>query len=542
MPVPVQDSEGPTDVLSQRQLELDWLWKFYRCTNYEGRKYDWNGREQVGHIEHDVIAHTGQIPPGFYDMGGTMVPIELRTPSTPYYLTKVVVNRFTSLLFSSKRHPSIECDDPKTEDWLTGFAEATRLWSNMIRARTYGGGMGSVGIGFKFVNGTPHVEVHDPRWCTPEFDDKDLLTVGRFDKLYQYPDQVRNADGEWEEQWFWYRRVITDKDDTVWPRVRAYAGEEPNWREERHQTVAHNFGFCPIVWIQNQQVDDSVDGDPDCHGIYELSNRIDVLWSQADRATVANCDPSIVIQSDAEFDELKKGSGNAMQTEKGGSVKYMEMTGVGIEKAMALAEALEERALTVARCMLDRNEGGPSKTATEVDHNYSSMTEQADILREQYGERGVKMLLSMVLQAVRGMQTPKVERGETVSRIVRTVVKLPKKKVIDPKTGALVGWEAREVGQGDQIELNWPQYFTPSKDVVKSAVDAAGKAKEYGLIDQDHAVGYITEYFSVENKAEMIEKIKGEQKDLMGLEDAGVMPKTISGGGKTPGQGLFGGG
>jgi hypothetical protein len=525
-PSPIQDQEisGPTNHLSPRQVELDRLWRYYRCTNYAGRKYDWNGHENVGHVEHDIIAHTGQMPPGFYDAGGSMVPLKYREPSTPFYLAKVIVNRFTSLLFSTKRHPQVEADDPMTEDWLNGFAEATRLWATMIKARAYGGAMGSVGLGFKFVRGKPFIEVYDPRWCTPEFSDRNLLTVKRFEKLYQFVQQVRNLEGEWEDKWFWYRRVINDQRDVVWPKVEVKANEEPRWERERSVIYEHNFGFCPVVWIQNQQVDDDIDGDADCHGVFSLIDRIDQLWSQADRGTIANCDPSVVLSSDSSFDEIKKGSGNALHVEKGGSVQYMEMSGGGIEKAMALAEKLEEKAETVARVMLDRNEGGPSRTVEEVEHNYSSMIEQADILREQYGEKGVKTLFEMVLRAVRSMDSPRIDRTGEVPRIVKTSVRLPKKRVIDEETGETTGWQERAIGQGEQIELNWPQYFTPGGETVTKSVEAAAKAKESFLIDQEHATGYVAEYFGVENKAEMIKKIEAEQKAAqpdMGMEAAG---------------------
>jgi hypothetical protein len=512
IPSPIQSKEvdGPTNHMSPRQNGLDRLWRFYRCSNYVGRKFDWNGHENMGHVEHDIVAHTGFIPPGFTDAGGAMIPLKFRAPSTPYFLSKVIVNRFTSLLFSAKRHPKIACDDPLTEDWLQGFAEATRLWANMIRARTYGGAMGAVGLGFKFIDGQPFVEVHDPRWCTPTFTDRDLLTVGRFEKLYQYTQPGKNEKGEWEDKWYWYRRLIDKRRDIVWSKIEVKSNETPNWRREKFHAVEHGYGFCPIVWVQNQQVDDDIDGDADCHGVFELIERIDCLLSQADRGTIANCDPTLQIASDSDFEMIKKGSGNALHFEKGGMASYLEMNGAGIDKALTLADKLEQKALTVARCMLDRNEGGPSRTVSEVEHNYSSMIEQADIFREQYGEKGVKSLLDMVLKVVRQMSSPRIDSTGAMPKIVRTVIKMPKKKVLDEETGKIVGWEERQIGKGAQIELVWPQYFTPSAEEVGKAVEAAGKAKQYMIVDTDHAVGYVAEFFNVENKAAMLKSIKAE--------------------------------
>jgi hypothetical protein len=508
--------------MSRRQCGLDRLWRYYRCSQYEGRRYDWNGHENVGHIEHDIIAHSGAIPPGFYDAGGEMVPLKFREPSAPYHLVKVIVNRFSSLLFSNKRHPQIEADDPQTEDWLAGFAEATRLWSKMLKARTYGGAMGSVAVGFKFVRGRPHVEVHDPRWCIPRFTDRETFKVGRLEKLYQFVEQELNEDGEWEDVWYWYRRLITESSDIVWPKVEVEANESPSWAHESFTKVDHGFGFCPVVWIQNVEIDDDVDGDPDCHGIYQTTESIDGLWSQATRGTISNCDPGVVISSDSEFDEVRKGTGNALHVEQGGRVDYLEMDGGGVDKAMEVARELEKRAETVARVTLDRNEGGPSRTEVEVEHNYSSMIDQADTLREQYGEMGVKPLLEMVLKAARMMLESRVDRGGETPRIVRSSIKLPKRKVVDEASGEVLEWRERELGKGEQIELRWPQYFTPSSEMVEKAVDAAGKAKDYSLIDQDHATGYVAEYFGVENRAEMIKRIEAQK-------EAGLLPDVAEG-------------
>ena len=306
--IPKMDNDsscGPTDALSPRQIELDKNWRHYRCQNYDARSYDWNGCQITGQAETDVIANSGVIPAGFYDAGQTL-PLKFRKPNAPYYLAKVIVDRFTSLLFSKKRHPRITCEDPRTENWLNGFAEATRLWAQAIQMRTYGGAQGAVALGFKFVNGKPHVEVHDPRWCQPDFEDRAMLTVARFEKRYQYPETVRNEDGEWEEQFFWYRRLIDEDCDIVWPKVKVESADEPAWENERYSRVDHNFGECPIIWIQNNPVEDAIDGDSDCHGTYDTLEEIDALLSQATRGTKANCDPTLGVSSDAEFDDIKR--------------------------------------------------------------------------------------------------------------------------------------------------------------------------------------------------------------------------------------------
>src|SRR5574337_67053 len=267
--------------LSPRQLELNDLWSWYRCQHYDTRKVDWDGRERVVGIDREAIATAGFIPPGFYDAGGQNLPLKFRRPSSPYALAKVVVDRFTGLLFSERRHPQIRCEgDPDTEDYMTALADVGRLWPAMILARTYGGAMGSVAIGFQYVNGKPVFEVHDPRWCVPEFKDRLELKLESIEKRYQYPVEKRDEQGRWVEVPHWYRRTIDEKSDVLYEPVEVPDdGSEPEWTEQAR--VDHNLGFCPVVWVQNLPVQDSVDGDPDCLGIFDMIEAIDSLIGQA---------------------------------------------------------------------------------------------------------------------------------------------------------------------------------------------------------------------------------------------------------------------
>lgn len=497
----VQEGNGPSGAMTDRQVELDRLWRFFRCMNYEGRKVDWDGKERIGHIEHEAIATAGFVPGGFYDVGGSMLPLKYRRPTAPYHLAKVIVSRFTGLLFGSQRHPNtIVSDDPDTDAWLTGFCDSTRLWSRMVLARTYGGAMGSVAVGFVFRDGKPKVEVHDPRWCFPEFADREELILDRLEKRYQYPDFVRDPEtGQMVEGWFWYRRVIDCEKDVLWPRVPVLDGQEPRWSQYRSVTTPHNYGFCPVVWIQNNEVQDDVDGDADCHGVYEMIETIDALISQANRGILSNCDPTLHISTDDDIpDGLRKGSDNAIKTSQGGNVSYLEISGAGPKAALEFADDLEKRTLRVSRCVLDDNFGGPARTAKEVDQNYSNMIEQADLLREQYGERGVKRLLEMVLKAARKLSTPTVVKDGETPRITRSVIKLPKTDE----------GEDRKLGEGEMIELSWPDWYKPGLGDVAQAVDAAGKAMNYGLTDLEHAVRFIAQYFQIEDVSSLVAKLE----------------------------------
>lgn len=493
--------------LSPRQQEMNRLWAAYRGAQYNSRKIDWDGTERAQGIEAEAIASAGYLPPGYYDAGATF-PIKFRRPSVPYHLRRVIVDRFTGLLFSDRKHPVIRVEgDSVSEDYIRTLAEVSRMWPSMIMARTYGGAMGSVATGFQFVDGKPVVEVHDPRWCIPTFEDRHALKLAALEKRYMFPVDERDPEtGEWVQRPYWYRRIIDHERDILFKAIPV-SDEIPEWEVERE--VVHGFGFCPVVWTQNLPVQDDIDGDPDCLGIDEICEQIDALLSQANQGILASCDPTLRIITDAELDSVKKGSKNALKLPQGSSADYMEISGHGIKAALDMVQQLRAMALEVAQCVLDQpghmSQQG-KRTATEVERVYASMIAKADVLREQYGERCVKPLLEMMVKAVRQLEKPRAVEGG----ILRQVVKLPVKIVTkDDLTTERV--ERRMVAEGDiMVGLNWGPYFDPSLDDALKAVQAATTAKVGGLIDHEHAVGFVAPFFLVEDARGMARKIQQE--------------------------------
>ncbi len=274
--------------LTPRQQDLNHLWSWYRCQRYEARRCDWDGKQNLDPIEHEAVATAGFIPPGFYD-AGALLPIKFRRPRAPYALPKVIVDRFTGLLFSERHHPQIRVEgDPDTEDFIAGVAESARLWAIMILARSYGGAMGTTVVGFQFVDGVPVVEAHDPRWCTPDFLDKTTHKLRSVEKRYMFTEELKDpSTGVTKPVDFWYRRVIDEQKDTLFKQAPVGDGGEPEWGVEKE--VVHGFGFCPVYWVQNLPVQEDIDGDPDCTGVYDLIESMDALLSQAMKGTLANC-------------------------------------------------------------------------------------------------------------------------------------------------------------------------------------------------------------------------------------------------------------
>lgn len=512
---------GPMDRIarlgmSERQQNLNRLWSWYRCQNYATRRVGWDGKETLDPLARETIATQGYVPPGFYDATNDRLPLTFRKPTAPYALVKVIVDRFTGLLFSEQQHPKIKVEgDPATEDFLNAIAEVTRLWQQMIKARTFGGAIGSAAVSFQFVDGKPMIEVHDPRWVNPEFKDRQTLTLSRIEKRYQYPVEIRDpATGNFETVMMWYRRCIDEQTDITYIPVPVGKGEEPVWKEQNR--ADHGYGFCPVVWVQNVPIEDEIDGDSDAVGIYDLVEAIDGLIAQSNKALVHNCDPTLAILSNASLSpDLKKGSEHSIQIPEG-DAKYLEISGSGPKAALELAGQLRSYALEVAQCVLD-HPNVANRTAEEVKRIYSSMIAKADVYREQYGERCVKPLLEMIVRAVRGFSAPKTrtdpETGDSV--IIRQTVSLPPRIEKDPDSKKVRRID-RVLGEGGPIKLQWGGYFEPSLQDVELAVRAASSAKLSALLDDDTAIRYTSRYFDVEDVPQLISSIRrsASQRDM----------------------------
>lgn len=534
--------------LSPRQLKLNRYWGFYCTEQYDARSTTWDGRKVLSEIERESIARTQTLPPGFWDPGGQFdeIPLSMRRPTAPYHLTRVVVNRFTGLLFSARMHPQVRiAGSPEMQTWIEGLNKAARIWIRFALVRTRGGAMGSVATTFRFTNGRPVIEVHDSRWCTPTFKDRSTGELTSLEIRYMYPVEERDEKGILHEVLYWYRRVIDENVDILYKPAPVGDGDEPMWVED--QKVAHGLGEFPGVWVRNSQTDE-VDGEPDCEGEFEAQEAIDRLLSQADQGAVENCDPSLLLESDElKVKELKKGSRNAIKVERGGGGGYLEMTGAGIEAALKVADVHRRNFLEVVQCVLDNEQGERQMTATEIERRESSMHQRGDLFREQYGEHGAKpMIGKMIRAAIKMRQVGPVDPVTGLRQVGQ--VKLP------PITGDAAGVVAErmlpsDVGDitDDMIELVWPDWIKRGPVDATAASNAVATARTARAVDQESAVNYLAPYFGIDDPAAALERLKSEggslDDELMkAMIKAGETPRgaAIAAGAPAPGTGPAG--
>ena len=535
-------------------MELNRRYAYFRGSCYDHRAFDWNG-EPV--LDTNAIPRERSIPPGFSDPYGNTDAISLkyRRPSAPYYLGKVIVKRFTGLLFSHRKHPKVKVlGDPQSEEWLAAAIEAGRLWAQMIEGRDLGGAMGSVAVGYEIHDGLPLFEVFDARFCTPVFKNRLTHELASIEIRWSYKDWVQALDGEWLEVELWSRRIIDEEHDILWQGAMAGEnGEEPDWNApqnvmgeviepivKEHRCVDHRGRpAVPVEWIQNLPVSGEIDGDPDCHGAYDLFEQIDALTAQANRGILANCDPTLVMSTDDELAEIRKGSDTFIRLPKGDSAEYLEMQGSGPKSAIDQADRLEDKALRLTQCVLDQSRSTVNKTATEVEKDYSAMWEKADVLREQYGERGLKRLLMKLLATARALLTAPPTQNPETGELERVAIILPPKIAKDAKGKVKV--TEYELGPGGYITFQWPGYTTPTVSDARTAVGAASDAMNAGLVDDEHAAAYIAPIFQVEDPKEMlaaIAKKRADEEAAFAAQTTGDATAPVEAGGED-GEGSF---
>lgn len=513
--------------MSARQMDLNRRWAWYKTDQYESRRTAWDGSKVLSDLEKESIAHNQVIPQGFWDPSGRFdeVPLQLRKPSAPYHLVRVVVNRFTGLLFSAKMHPQVRIlGAPEMQAWVEGLIKCSRLWIRMALVRTYGGSMGSVAMTYQFRNGKPCIEVHDSRWCFPTFTDRAAGEMSRLEIRFQYPLEQLDAKGVVREIWMWFRRVIDQTSDVVYAPVPVGEGDEPQWVAQ--STVNHNLGELPGVWVRNSQTDDQ-DGEEDCVGLYDTQETIDGLLSQASQGARENSDPTFMAASDElKIGELRKGSFNALKLEKGGDAKYIEMTGGGVDSAVKMIETNRKYALEVAQCVLDSETG--ALTATEAERRYGSMYERGDLFREQYGEMGIKPLIGKM---VRGALKLRAGMVDPVSGI-RTIGQVFLSPVVDQATGQIqnvdLPFNLTDLSDS-HIELVWPAWVKRGPADAQLAAGAIATARTATAIDLQSSVEYLAPYFNVDDPAKALAAIQAEEtsrnETLMGdLALAGRQP------------------
>lgn len=527
------DAMPPPDRLfeTRRAQELARLWAYYTGTQYDGRPDFWTGR-----------------PPG----GGAPVPLRERKPLVVYPLAKAAVRQAVRFTFGEGRYPRVTCDeqaaDEAGEEPLAVSKDDAAVISRAIESLTsqaalkplmrvlmaHGLAMRTAVAAISVRDGRFHVETPFAKDCWATFrhgdsSDEVLALVW----CYQFEKLVTDKDGRISYKRHWFRRDYTQEAIVEYHDAPVEVGKSPEWRAKN--VTAHNFGFCPVVWIPNRI--DEASGGMDGVSLYEgLEDEFDALnfaLSQRHRGIVVFGIPQPyetgVEDGDGPGAEAASGlpsgpvgfggdepppfgaaapkpvraSGpDAMWSYSGDKVTLglLETSGKSFEVATAHVNDIRQRlleAMSVVLVNADNISGRGDMSAKFLSMVFQDLLSLVDDLREVWWRYGLERVLTMMLRIVhalggKGLILPNAEK---VAAIVG-------RRVVDTEGGP--------VFVPLSLTCTWGDYFSPSVDDIHKQVTTATLAHEKGIVPKRAAVAYVQEPFGISDVDAAVQELAAE--------------------------------
>lgn len=507
----------PGGMTSERyRLLSKWRSYFYN-DRHSHKKFDWDGRNtpeseaDLFQIECGMMAATGD--------SRAAPPIRYRKPATPINTGRSVVETFSDLLFDEDRAPRVVVkDDTDWQKWYRDVIETADWIPFFHGARDVGGSTGSVFITLHFSKGKPILTWVDPRHCTAVRDVDGCIESLEIEYLYQSDEAVIERDREGNPfsakgtVMRWYKREINRQSDVLYSNPEYEQGKAPKYSVVRE--IVHGIGRCPVVYCKNLDSDDVNEGVPDYFGAMELFDRIDYLYSQADRGTIYNVDPTLHIATNQDVNHVNTGSMDTIRTESGGTVALIELQGDGIRSAISLAEQLRVLALNICRCSIDAPQVNDRDrvTATEIGKSQLQMFARANRLRKSYG--------NMIVECLRltADACSKYNGRKELNRETWKIEELELEEGFVPPTSK----------QPRIIKLRWGRYINLSPAELKTVVEALAAGRNALIMDLETAVEHLVEYFPYKDPEELIKVLQAEiDKKATDMQAAAEAKKTI---------------
>lgn len=421
------------------------------------REAYWKG-EQYADRQLDVNGYR-KGSPGVYGSAARTPAWSERDPGACWNIKGEVVSELTDWTLGGDSWCRLVVeDDLAAEDWLTTIAQQTNLGDVVAQARDYGGAMGTAVVSFKVKDGEYMLEAHNPRLCWPlAWRDADRHRPASVAMVYRGD----NVLAETADDLPMLARVWTEQDETLYRRDKAPDGDKERWVWAEVERVAHNFGFCPVVWHPQNSLDGSHDGCPDGEGTEGLIDEANELAAAAGCTTKRNADDTLVVQEDPALNPgaIRKGGFNTIFAR--GGAAYLSQEG---DSARICEELAEKRAQRVYRLsgvvMVDLDTLGKATTGEALKRLFQRTLKTAGALRRDYAKGLIVPLAQMLLQSARKL------RGRGLTLVVPPKVK---------RDGALEATveSARDPGKSSFVSCAWPETFPPTLDDLQKLVTSA---------------------------------------------------------------------
>jgi len=423
------------------------------------------------------------------DRSGQPIDFRQRRPSNVLPLPRQIVDTFCRALFGSGRRPKASiADTPGSDDdtLLSDLIAEAKIDSTFADATRRALATGSGIVVWKVLAGKVRCEAWDSAACETVFKPGEPDELESVDYRYTYSREVRDPQtGQRRPEEFWHRETITASTWVVYAEVEAREGIEPQWALE--QTVEHDMGFCPAVWVRIGEPAGAPCGQGDGTGVFapylDLIDDLNYISSQQGRALFYALDPQVVLSGVAEGDvELLKGGKNAWTLPKDAKAELLESdhayVGAAAERMKELRKSILDAAGLVELAP-ESVRGAHSGSALEL--LLSPQIARVDELREQVGGP-LGRLLEQILAALGGPAlAPARVRVEVRDR-------RPKRAGRKPRSPA-----------APRVVLTWGSHTPRTASDALTAADAATKATTAGAVSRESAARFLAPYMGVED-------------------------------------------
>ena len=435
----------PSTMRHQRLAHLE---MYFLGKQYEGRRLDVNGYQK------DL--------PGAYG-STTMTPSwKERDPGSTWNMTGEAVGELTAWTLGADSWCAFTVvGDATGTDWLNAAIEVGGLQDIAVRARNWGGGLGTACVSFAVRQGKLSFETHNPRLCwVLAWADPVEHVPAVVAKVYRGDNPLAMNEDELPLM----LRIWTENDETIYRLEKNK--QTGRWQMVDPITAVHNLGRCLFVWHPQRSVDGAHDGTPDGEGTEGKIDEVNELLGAASATTKRNADDTLVIKEDPALNtgEVRKGGFN-MIVARGGA-DYLSQDGASAKVCLEVADRHADhiwRRFGVT--MAGPQDLGGNTTAELLKRLFQRTINTAGALRQDYGKGLLGPLAELLLFVGRELE----KRG--------TPILVPPREQPDPKLPNTVFVVPRSPGtKGTQVTVQWPPPFPQTIDDLDKLVRAASKA------------------------------------------------------------------
>lgn len=423
---------------------------------------------------------------------GEYITLRERRPSVRYNLCRMVVQDTIALLFGDGHFPTVELDTPEACEAIQEVIKETKLPQVMHEAAMRGS-IGSVAILMRVLKDRIFFNTMDTDFLTPKYDPEEPDTLMSVTEKYKVKGkQLRAADLGYviddddleRDFWFqriwdkraenWFNPVPVNKKDIGTNFKPMKSDDVVEFTLDKSNTVQHNLGFVPMVWIKNLPGAIGIDGCSTFRPAVDTQIEVEYLLSQGARGLKYSSDPLLMLKDPitGTANEIVRSAANAVvvDSEKG-DAKMLEISGTAVAAIVEYARALRESAIESIhgnRSNADKVSAAQSGRAMEMMHQ--ALIWLTDQLRTSYGENGLLPLVRMILAAIEKMPTIKV-RGKKVENL----------------------------SGKDDPTLRWPPWFAATGFDRGQEATALSTLMTASLISRETAVKSIAASFDIED-------------------------------------------